>query len=396
MKILVVAASYSANISGLQRHAFNMVRCLLLNPDITAVDLVLAPWQRKMAVSARLGSDPRLAIHFEEMDRGTLARNLWYYRELPQLVSRLKPDLVHLTYPMPVDAEAIGCPTVLTLHDLYPYEIPRNFGLHKVIFNRVILQHCLNAVDAIACVSETTMNRLKQYASSKTYQKATRLYNCVEPEPFCATGSPLPGWQGEPFLLSVAQHRRNKNIPLLIRAFDRLLQQKQIHPATRLVVIGIKGPETQLIETLVSRRGLHKSVIFLEGLEERELQWCYSHSEAVVLPSVTEGFGLPVVEALLAGCRVVCSDIPAFREVGDRHCRFIELREDAEEALATGIRATLDSPAKEPMSLPHLSAAVLANEYARLYSDLIPAASIAKSMTRNSSIQLGAPERQSL
>ena len=396
MKILVVAASYSANISGLQRHAFNMVRCLLLNPDITAVHLVLSPWQRKMAESAGLGSDRRLAIHFEEMDRGTVARNLWYYRKLPQLVSRLKPDLVHLTYPMPVDAEAIGCPTVLTLHDLYPYEIPRNFGLHKVLFNRVILQHCLKSVDAIACVSETTMNRLKQYASIKTYQKAIRLYNCVEPEPFCATQSPLPGWQGEPFLLSVAQHRRNKNIPLLIRAFDRLLQQQQIHPATKLVVIGIKGPETHLIETLVSRRGLHKRVIFLEGLEETELQWCYSRSEAVVLPSVTEGFGLPVVEALLAGCRVVCSDIPAFREVGDRHCEFIDLRDDAEETLARGIKATLDNPVKKTVSLPHLSAEVLANEYAGLYRGLIPSAPIAKSMTRTSSIQLAAPERQSL
>ena len=396
MKILVAAASYSANISGLQRHAFNMVRCLLLNPEITAVHLVLAPWQRKMVESAGLSSDRRLRIHFEEMGRGTFARNLWYYRKLPQLVSRLKPDLVHLTYPMPVDALAIGCPTVLTLHDLYPYEIPRNFGLHKVLFNRVILQHCLRAVDAIACVSETTMNLLKQFVSSKTYQKATRLYNCVEPEPSCARQSPLPGWQGEPFLLSVAQHRRNKNIPLLIRAFDRLLQQEQIHPTTKLVVIGIKGPETQLIEDLVSQRGLHKSVIFLEGLKETELQWCYTRSEAVVLPSVTEGFGLPVVEALLAGCRVVCSDIPAFREVGDRHCEFIDLHEDAEEALAMGIRATLDNPAIQPVSLPHLSAEVLAKEYARLYRGLVPPAATAKSITRASSIQLAAPERQSL
>jgi glycosyltransferase involved in cell wall biosynthesis len=281
------------------------------------------------------------------------------------------------------------------LHDLYPYEIPRNFGLHQFLFNRIILRHCMQSVDAIACVSETTMTRLKQYASGEIYRKASRIYNCVEPGPLCATQSPLPGWQGEPFLLSVAQHRRNKNIPLLIQAFHRLLRQGYIGSATRLVVVGIKGPETQRIEELVSRCGLDGSVLFLEGLSEPELQWCYSRSEALVLPSTTEGFGLPVAEALLAGCRVVCSDISAFREIGGGHCEFVGLGADAEEALATGIKITLDKPAKEPVPLPHLSAEVLANEYARLYRGLIPAAASAKCMACAASIQLVTADRQS-
>ena len=54
-------------------------------------------------------------------------------------------------------------------------------------------------------------------------------------------------------------------------------------------------------------------------------------------PSITEGFGLPVAEALLAGCRVVCSDIPAHREVGDGHCRFVALQRNAEDALLEAI-----------------------------------------------------------
>jgi glycosyltransferase involved in cell wall biosynthesis len=254
----------------------------------------------------------------------------------------------------------------------------------------------MQSVDAIACVSETTMTRLKQYASGEIYRKATRIYNCVEPEPLCATKSPLPGWQGEPFLLSVAQHRRNKNIPLLIRAFHRLLRQGSIGPRTRLVVVGIKGPETPRIEELVSRCGLDGRVLFLEGLSEPELQWCYSRSEALVLPSTTEGFGLPVAEALLAGCRVICSDISAFREIGGGHCEFVGLGAEAEEALATGIKITLDRPSKEPVPLPHLSAKVLANEYARLYRGLIPASASARCMACAASIQLVTADRQSL
>jgi glycosyltransferase involved in cell wall biosynthesis len=396
MKILVTAASFSSKISGVQRHAFNVVRCLLLHPEISAVHLVLAPWQRALVEEAGLSPSARLTTHLAAMDQSSLSRNLWYYRRLPALVDRLKPDVVHLSYPVPVDTASIGCPTVLTLHDLYPYEIPRNFGFPQVLFNRLILRSCLRRVAAIACVSDTTMCRLKQYASQKVWRKASRVYNCVEPEPLCALHPPIPQWQGEPFLLSIAQHRRNKNIPLLIWTFYRLLQQGQIDPTTKLVIVGIAGPETSRIRELVSRRDLGRSVLFLEGLSEADLQWCYARCEALVLPSRTEGFGLPVAEALLAGCRVICSDIPAFREIGGGHCRFVALGANAEEALAAGILATLQQPAKAPVSLPQLSAKVLANQYADLYRRLIPYISPLESVPCEAPIQLSTRERQSL
>jgi len=395
MKILVTAASFSSKISGVQRHAFNVVRCLLLHPDISAVHLVVAPWQRELVEAAGLGADGRLSTYIADMGKSSLSRNLWYYRQLPALVARLQPDLVHLSYPVPVDRETLACPTVVSLHDLYPYEIPRNFGFPQVIFNRLILRLCLRRVDAIACVSETTMLRMKQYESRRMWRKAVRVYNCVEPEPLCALRSPIPDWRDEPFLLSIAQHRRNKNIPLLVRAFHRLLRQGQIAPATKLVIVGIAGPETRRIYELVARCGLSHSVLFLEGLSEAELQWCYARCEALVAPSKTEGFGLPVAEALLAGCRVICSDIPAFREVGGAHCRFVALGTDAEEELAAGIVATLREPAKMPVSLPHLSAEVLANQYVSLYCGLIPSSASAQNPMCAALIQV-APERQSL
>jgi glycosyltransferase involved in cell wall biosynthesis len=136
-------------------------------------------------------------------------------------------------------------------------------------------------------------------------------------------------------------------------------------------------------------------VLFLEGLAEADLQWCYGRCEALVAPSKTEGFGLPVAEALLAGCRVVCSDIPAFREVGGGHCRFVALSADAEEALAAGIMATIQEPAKAPVSLTQLSAKVLANQYATLYRRLIASAAPLKHATREAPIKLTTPERQS-
>jgi glycosyltransferase involved in cell wall biosynthesis len=114
-----------------------------------------------------------------------------------------------------------------------------------------------------------------------------------------------------------------------------------------------------------------------------------------VLPSKTEGFGLPVAEALLAGCRVVCSDIPAFREIGGVHCEYIALGTDAEITLATGINIALKKPAREPVQFPHLSAKTLAMEYAGLYCGLIQGAAKTENTASAAAIQL-ATERQSL
>ena len=372
MKILVTAASFSSEISGIQRHALNMVRCLLRRPEISAVQLVVAPWQTGLVQSSGRYHDHRLTIHVAEMDSGSLSRNRWYYRGLPALAARMEPDVVHLSYPVPLDKASLRCPVVLTLHDLYPYEIPGNFRFPHVLFNRLLLRQCLRSVDRIACVSEATLRRLRQYAPPSTWRKAIRIYNCVEPEPLCAIHSQIPGWSGESFLLSVAQHRRNKNIPLLIRAFSRLLRRPEIHPAMKLVVVGIGGPETRRIERLILQLGLGRNVLLLRGLSDPGLQWCYARCEALIAPSKTEGFGLPVAEGLLAGCRIVCSDISAFREVGGPHCRFVALERNEEEELAAAMYATLHDPPGHPVSLPHLSSLVLAEEYLDLYRSLVP------------------------
>ena len=396
MKILIAAASFASNMSGLQRHALNVVRCLLPEPEISSIHLVIAPWQRNLLQDSGFRQNARVTTHVAEMNRSSLSRNLWYYRRLPELASELHADLVHLSYPMPVNAAAFRCPTMVTLHDLYPYEMPMNFGFPKFIFNRMVLQQCLRNTDAIACVSETTLLRLKQYLPNAVWQKAVRIYNCVEAQPNRNAHPPLPACGSHRFLLCVAQHRRNKNIPLLIAAFDRLLRAGRIASDMKLMIIGIAGPETRDIHRMVSTLGLDCKVCFFEGVSEAELQWCYMRCEAVVSPSTVEGFGLPIAEALLAGCRVICSDIPAFREVGDGECRFVALEKSAEETLAAAIVAALHEPKGLPRTLQQFSAPVLAKQYTSLYRRLIASAIPSEAASVAASINPAVSEGQSL
>ncbi len=396
MKILIAVASFASNLSGVQRHGFNLARCLLLQPEISELHIVVAPWQRNLVRTAGVHRDVRLVTHVADTARGSISRNLWYYRGLPQLAAQLEVDLVHLSYPMPLDAAAFKCPTVVTLHDLYPYEIPMNFGFPKFIVNRLILRQCLRSADAIACVSDATLSRLGLYAPPSVWRKAIRIHNCVEAEPLSTNASPIPGWMHEPFLLSIAQHRRNKNIPLLINTFGSLLRSGRIASNSKLVVVGIGGPESSRINRLLADSGLSQCVHLLEGLSEPELQWCYLNSEVLVAPSITEGFGLPVAEGLLAGCRIVCSDIPAHREIGVANCRFVDLQGNAEEALADAIAVTLREPKSPPVPLPQLSAPILAKQYVALYRRLIASASRVDTRRAAASVSIAAEAEVSL
>ena len=178
---------------------------------VTAIHVVAADCQWASLDAALPHNDARLHLHEICIEGGAISRNLWYYNQLPAIVRRLKADVVHFAYPAPVNRRALGCPAVVTLHDLYPYDIPSNFGFPKVLFNRLILQQCLHAADKIACVSETTFRRLSFYAPRRAGRKAVTIYNCVDPGPPAAATTPISAWFGQPFLLCVAQHRRNKN-----------------------------------------------------------------------------------------------------------------------------------------------------------------------------------------
>jgi glycosyltransferase involved in cell wall biosynthesis len=370
MKIVLVSVSSNTQLSGVSRHVANLTRCLLAHSDVETIHLVAAPWERTLFRDAIAQEDPRLHIHSVYVGTSSFARNLWFWVDLPSIADQLHADVVHLGYPAPLHRRKFRGPVVISVHDLYPWDIPENWGFPKVLFNRMVFRQCVRAADALACVSDATHDRLRDQEPASLGEKSRRIYNCVEPARVRLGRSPLPGSSRVPFFLCVAQHRRNKNILLALRILVRLLREKTIHPETRLVIVGIAGPETANIHRFIQEAGIGAHVVLLNGISEAELQWCYRNCEALLAPSLTEGFGLPVAEALLAGCRVVCSDIRPFRELGGGHCRYFSLGPEAEENFATAVRLARADPRRGPVSLPQLSGRCIAGEYMTLYRAL--------------------------
>jgi glycosyltransferase involved in cell wall biosynthesis len=371
MRIVIALASHSAHISGIERHAINLARALLLQDEIQQVHLVGAPWQQELLQSAFPIYDAKLFLHEAQLGRSAWQRNMWYCHRLPEIAAQLCADVVHLAYPMPLKRRAFRCPTVVSLHDLYPYAVPENFGFPKVFVNRFVLRHCLKAVQAVACVSRSTYFDLYNLDPQLAQSKACIIPNSVEAQ----TSVPLidieSRWGDGPFLLCVAQHRRNKNILLALRIFRRLLRESRIPSISRLIVIGITGPETPRIKHFIASSRLADRVVMESGLSDVELQWLYRTCEVLLAPSTAEGFGLPVVEALLAGCRVVCSNIPAHQEFGGDHCHFVSMGPGDEDRFMQSTLTVLQEMKPAPVALPNLSPNCIGQSFLDLYRNLV-------------------------
>lgn len=117
----------------------------------------------------------------------------------------------------------------------------------------------------------------------------------------------------KPYLLFVGRIEQKKNIPRLIDAFALL--KKEYNFPGQLVLAGSPGYQYSEVQKRIKTHGLDNSVIQTGWTTEEELATLMQQATLFVFPSLYEGFGIPVLEAMRAGIPVICSDIPALKEV---------------------------------------------------------------------------------
>jgi glycosyltransferase involved in cell wall biosynthesis len=370
MHLLIASLSAATSPAGVCRHAANIVRGMLTFPSVRKVTMLTGDWQADYFCDAFSLKSEKLEIKRVLISNRSVARNLWYLRGLPAAVRACHADIVHLAYPMPFLRASCAVPTVVSLHDLYPFDIPKNFG-KRAWLNRAALNLCLQNIDAITCVSEETRTRLHELLPTMESEKTAVVPNSI----YLSRGSSpisLPNKILDcPFLLCVAQHRANKNLSMLLRTFRLALSRDVVPANTKLVLVGKEGPETKLLHQIIEQNGLGEQIFFLRGISDAFLVSLYESCKLVIAPSLLEGFGLPVAEALTAGSRVVCSDIPAFRSIGAGRCTFFNPLDASGESLLAAVRQAIETPRDIVISPAGYDPRQAAAMYLALYSSLL-------------------------
>ena len=375
MHILIVALHRPDKPTGVCRHAANLARCLAETDRVTKITLVTGAWQQHYFKTAFLLNSAKIDILGIEIENTSLSRNFWFLFGLPALVSKTQPDLVHLSFPLPFFRWLFPCPVVATIHDLYPCKFPENFGYRKALFNRLFLWQCIHNSDTLACVSRTTLDDLKYYFPEVITDpdKTKVIYNIVDFDRIEAKRpKALADKVDRPFILCVGQHRKNKNIDLLIKAYALLRHDRQINEQIRLVVVGSLGPETESLLQSIQQLALVDSVLMLSAIDDNELCWLYQNCNLFVMPSALEGFCIPLVEALYFSCKVVCSDIPIFREIGSSNCIYFDLKGDPVANMARSIFHSLKiNNHQETKNFSRFTKAEIATQYLSSYLELM-------------------------
>ncbi|MEL6438133.1 MAG: glycosyltransferase family 1 protein [Cyanobacteria bacterium J06621_8] len=376
MHIFIAALHRPVKPTGVCRHAANLARCLVEQPEVTRITLVIGSWQQYYFETAFDLKSEKIKLLPVNIKNSSLVRNFWFLRGLPEMANELNPDVVHLSFPIPFFRAKFNAPVVTTVHDLYPYECPENFGFPQVWFNQLFLRQSIKNSDGLPCVSQVTADKLKLYFPRlKSHQRVEVVYNYVDfseleinpPEGFTADSQ---------FLLCVAQHRQNKNLDLLIEAYAKLLLTEASHhhyDQLNLIIVGATGPETDKIKSLIAEHNLETKVNLLSAIDDQELGWLYQNCQTFVIPSSTEGFCLPLAEALHFQSSVVCSDIPIFREIGDAQCQYFSLQGDTVDNLTEALTKVLTN--KDPKEINQAGMSRfdkyhIAHQYLNLYLQL--------------------------
>jgi glycosyltransferase involved in cell wall biosynthesis len=201
---------------------------------------------------------------------------------------------------------------VVTVHGLASVRLPAE--LHERLPRRARLKykHLLESVERVVTVSESSKRDIIDVYEVAPERIAV-IYNGID-EVFFSDPAELPAVADDdrPYLLSVCATIPKKNVSAVVRALAALKERGLPH---RLVHIGPRGSAQEALEAEVRRFNLRKDVVFKGYVGKYELASYYRGADALLFPSFHEGFGIPIVEAMAAGCPVVTSTTFSMPEI---------------------------------------------------------------------------------
>jgi glycosyltransferase involved in cell wall biosynthesis len=233
------------------------------------------------------------------------------------------------------------CPQVTMFHDLQHEQHAENFRWFELPFWQFFLFWSAHVSALLLAPSQATANDLKRYYRLPE-GKVRVAQHGVESAFFGIAGRRQP----ERFLLAVSTLHPHKNLDGLLRAFAVFRQR---HADFRLVVCGLHGFSAGELQSQRDALGLHDAVDFPGWIPREDLYGLFSRAWAFLYPSLFEGFGLPVLEALAAGVPAACSAIEPLRSIaGEAALQFDPRNQEA--LLAAMFRITEDDELRRTLA----------------------------------------------
>lgn len=257
--------------------------------------------------------------------------------QLPRLAKRARVDV--LWSPGYTAPAFCACPQVVSILDMQYKRFPQDVSWLAARTMDVLYPSAARHCDAVVAISEFAKSEVVHFLGVPG-DKVTVTLLAADAAFGVPDGPPPKAVEGAPYLLCVAHTYPHKNVGLLVRAFNRIAAEIP----HRLVLVGkARFGEPEVAAAL--QDSPPGRVVRLLGLRGRELVALYQAADWFVFPSLYEGFGLPVLEAMCAGVPVLTTREASIPEVGGEAVRYADGRDEA--AFAAALRTAVGLPVEE-------------------------------------------------
>jgi glycosyltransferase involved in cell wall biosynthesis len=250
----------------------------------------------------------------QELSKPAPSKLLWDQVIVPRLARSLKLDLIF--NPKISAPWRTLCNTVIMLHGADWFEVPQSYSLSNRVYHQFAATLYSQKADAIIACSHDAATRLEQRIPAAR-GKIVAVHHGVDEEFYPVMDDDtlstvrhkysLP----DPFLLYVGKIYPMKNVSGVVRAFSHLRDQIP----HKLVIVGPPGPRAERELAPIRTYGLENDVVLVGRVPDQDLPAIYSLADVFLFPSLYEGFGIPLLEAMACGCPVVTSVAGACPEV---------------------------------------------------------------------------------
>ena len=267
----------------------------------------------------------------------------WHQFILPRRLQRAGCAVLHIpSYRRVLAPGAI--PQVLTIHDCASFRLRGKYDAARNLYTRRVVVPLARRVRELIAVSDATASDITHYYGVRR-DEIEVVWNGIDHARFHPAAAAAAPSASRPYFLSVARlEHPAKNHVRLIAAFEHVVARYPNLPH-QLVLAGADWHGAETIHARIAASPARPRILTPGFVKTEALAGWYAGAEALVYPSLFEGFGLPPIEAMACGCPVVCSARGSLGEVVGEAARLIDPEDPAE--IAAGMIEMLQPAARE-------------------------------------------------